>query len=70
MKGENVQLEKTIVPNFINNTYIDLSIDKYFNIARFYVELQTTGVNQWIICMQRAILTTWHIHSCVYLSWV
>lgn len=37
MKGENVQLEKTAVPDSFSNTYIDLCIDKYFNTARLYV---------------------------------
>lgn len=45
MKGENVQLEKTIVPNSISNTYIDLTIDRYFNIARLYVK-QKQGISQ------------------------
>jgi ABC-2 type transport system permease protein len=45
MHGENVQLEKTIVPNSISNTYIDLSIDKYFNTARLYVQ-QMKGITQ------------------------
>ncbi|MGI6119535.1 MAG: ABC transporter permease [Desulfosporosinus sp.] len=45
MKGENLLLEKTIVPNSISNTYIDLSIDKYFNTARLYVQ-QLEGITQ------------------------
>lgn len=40
MQGKNVQLEKTIVPNSVSNTYIDLSIDQYFNTARLYVQQQ------------------------------
>ncbi|HHW49198.1 MAG TPA: ABC transporter permease [Clostridiaceae bacterium] len=38
MKGENARLEKITVPNSISNTYVDLCIDKYFNIARLYVQ--------------------------------
>lgn len=38
MKGEDVQVEKTVVPNSYSNTYIDLTIDKYLNIARLYVQ--------------------------------
>ncbi|HHV99606.1 MAG TPA: ABC transporter permease [Clostridiaceae bacterium] len=37
MKGENVRLKKTTVPNSYSNTYIDLSINKYLNNARLYV---------------------------------
>ncbi len=37
MKGEEIQLKKTIVPNSVSNVYIDLSINKYFNTARLYV---------------------------------
>ena len=45
MQGKNVQLEKTTVPNSISNTYIDLSIDKYFNTARLYVQ-QMENISQ------------------------
>lgn len=45
MQGENVQLEKTTVPNSISNTYIDLTIDKYFNTARLYVQ-QMENISQ------------------------
>ncbi|MDD4783469.1 MAG: ABC transporter permease, partial [Syntrophaceticus sp.] len=45
MQGENVQLEKTIVPNSISNTYIDLCIDQYFNTARLYVQ-QMENISQ------------------------
>jgi ABC-2 type transport system permease protein len=38
MNGEDVQLEKTVVPNSFSNIYLDLSIDQYFNSARLYVE--------------------------------
>lgn len=38
MNGENVQLEKTIVPNSTSNIYVDLSVDKYLNTARLYVQ--------------------------------
>lgn len=37
MKGEEVQLEKIVVPNSYSNVYIDLSIEKYLNTARLYV---------------------------------
>ena len=38
MQGENVQLEKTAVPDSISSTYLDLFIDQYFNTARLYVQ--------------------------------
>lgn len=45
MKGETVQLEKTIIPSSFSNIYIDLSIDKYFNTARLYVN-NSNGITQ------------------------
>ncbi|HHU30859.1 MAG: ABC transporter permease [Bacillota bacterium] len=38
MNGEDVQLEKTIVPDSFGNAYLDLKIDQYLNSARLYVE--------------------------------
>ncbi len=38
MRGENVRIQKTIVPNSISNTYVDLNINQYFNAARLYVK--------------------------------
>ncbi len=38
MNGENVALEKTIVPDSYSNAYIDLAIDKYLNTAKLYVQ--------------------------------
>ncbi|NLM53211.1 MAG: ABC transporter permease [Firmicutes bacterium] len=38
MAGDNVQLEKTVVPNSFSNAYLDLSIEQYLNSARLYVE--------------------------------
>ena len=38
MNGEQVQLEKTIVPDSFSNAYLDLKIDQYLNSARLYVE--------------------------------
>ncbi len=38
MSGEDVQLEKTIIPDSAGNVYIDLSIDKYLNAARLYIK--------------------------------
>ncbi len=45
MKGENVQMEKTVVPDSFSNAYIDLCIDKYFNTARLYIN-QMKGITQ------------------------
>jgi len=45
MKGGNVSLKKTVVPDSISNTYVDLCIDKYFNIARLYVQ-HIKGISQ------------------------
>lgn len=39
LKGENVQLEKTSVPDSASNVYIDLSINKYLNTAKLYLKL-------------------------------
>jgi ABC-2 type transport system permease protein len=38
ISGENVHLEKTTIPNSIGNTYIDLSINKYLNTAKLYIQ--------------------------------
>ena len=45
MQGENVQLEKTAVPDSISSTYLDLFIDQYFNTARLYVQ-QMENISQ------------------------
>lgn len=38
MNGEQIQLQKTVIPNSFSNAYIDLTIDQYLNSARLYVE--------------------------------
>jgi len=38
MRGEDVRLEKTAVPDSADNVYVDLCIDKYFNTAMLYVQ--------------------------------
>lgn len=45
MSGGDAQLDKTVVPDSISNTYIDLAIDKYFNTARLYVK-QVENISQ------------------------
>lgn len=45
MKGEEASLEKTAVPDSFSNTYIDLCIDKYFNMAKLYVT-SLNGITQ------------------------
>ena len=45
MKGEDVQLEKTIVPDSYSDIYVDLAIDKYFNTARLYMQ-QMDNISQ------------------------
>ena len=45
MQGENVQLEKTAVPDSISSTYLDLFIEQYFNTARLYVQ-QMENISQ------------------------
>lgn len=37
MNGEDIKMEKTIVPNSFSNIYIDICIDKYFNTAKLYI---------------------------------
>ncbi len=37
MRGEDVQIQKTVVPNSVSNAYIDISINQYLNDARLYV---------------------------------
>jgi ABC-2 type transport system permease protein len=45
MRGENVRIEKTTVPDTADNVYVDLCIDKYFNTARLYVQ-NLKGISQ------------------------
>jgi len=45
MRGENVQLEKTVVPASISNAYIDLAVNQYFNTARLYAK-ELKGISQ------------------------
>ena len=45
MDGEPAELEKTIVPASVTNTYTDLTINQYLNTARLYVN-QMEGITQ------------------------
>ena len=45
MNGEDVKIQKTVVPDSYSNIYIDLSIDKFFNTARLYVQ-NIKGISQ------------------------
>ena len=45
MRGENVQIQKTVVPNSVSNAYIDISINQYLNDARLYVR-NIKGITQ------------------------
>lgn len=37
LKGKPLELQKTIVPNSTTRIYVDMAINKYFNMARVYV---------------------------------
>ena len=37
LKGKSVELQKTIVPSSTTGMYVDMAINKYFNVARVYV---------------------------------
>lgn len=45
MAGADIKLEKTSIPDSVNNVYIDLCIDKYFKTARLYVK-NMDGITQ------------------------
>jgi ABC-2 type transport system permease protein len=45
MEGKDISLIKTMVPNSIANTYIDICINKYFNAAKLYISL-LPGITQ------------------------
>lgn len=45
MKGQNVQIKKTIVPSSATAAFMDMSINQYFNTARLYVK-NTGGITQ------------------------
>jgi len=37
LQGKPVELQKTVVPNSTTRMYVDMAINKYFNLARIYV---------------------------------
>lgn len=45
MNNQDVLLEKTMVPDSASSAYIDLSVDKYLNTAKFYLE-HMDGITQ------------------------
>ena len=45
MKGQNVQIEKTIVPSSASAAFMDMSVNQYFNTARLYVK-NMNGITQ------------------------
>lgn len=45
MRGEDVQIQKTAVPNSVSNAYLDISVNQYFNTARLYVK-NIKGITQ------------------------
>ncbi|GEB76944.1 ABC transporter permease [Sporolactobacillus inulinus] len=45
LSGGKMQLEKTVVPNSIENTYVDLNVDQYWNLARLYAA-HDPGISQ------------------------
>lgn len=45
MRGEDVRIEKTTVPNSVSNAYLDLNINQYFNTAALYVKT-VPGITQ------------------------
>lgn len=45
MRGETVQIQKTIVPSSITSAFIDLNINQYFNTARLYLK-NVKGITQ------------------------
>ena len=45
LRGEDVRIQKTVVPNSISNAYVDININQYFNEAKLYVK-NIKGINQ------------------------
>lgn len=45
MRGENVQIAKTTVPDSIYNTYVDMKINRYLNTAMLYIKNES-GITQ------------------------
>ncbi len=56
INGEDVALEKTIIPNSISNVYVDLSIDKYLNTARLYIKTMDNISEEKLVEMLKADL--------------
>ncbi len=45
LRGDNVTVLKTVIPNSISNAYVDININQYFNAARLYVKNEA-GITQ------------------------
>lgn len=45
MNGRDVQIEKTTVPDSVYNAYVDMKVNKYFNMAKLYVD-SGSGITQ------------------------
>lgn len=56
INGEEIVLEKTVIPNSISNVYIDLSIDKYLNTARLYIKTMDNISEEKLVEMLKADL--------------
>ena len=37
LQGKPIEIQKTVVPNSTSRMYVDMSINKFFNMARVYV---------------------------------
>ncbi|MBN2223006.1 MAG: ABC transporter permease [Vallitaleaceae bacterium] len=38
MKGEVMQLEKTVIPNSVDNVYLDMQVEQFFKVAKLYAK--------------------------------
>ncbi|MDN3954241.1 ABC transporter permease [Sporolactobacillus laevolacticus] len=45
LSGGSMQMKKTVVPNSVDNAYVDLSVDQYWNLARIYAKHEP-GISQ------------------------
>lgn len=45
LHGGSMQIEKTVVPNSVENAYVDINVQKYWNLARLYAKHEP-GITQ------------------------
>lgn len=58
LRGEPVQIQKTIVPNSASAAYLDIDINQYFNTARLYVKAQKDITQEQLVAHLKEDMTS------------